>query len=72
MDGSIQLTAAERKMVLSIYRGGGAAHIARRAHILLLLDRRTPLPQASHILQLTPMAQHSMRMVPNSTVSWEL
>ena len=39
MDGSIQLTAAERKMVLSIYRGGGAARIARRAHILLLLDR---------------------------------
>ena len=39
MDGSIHLTAAERKMVLSVYRGGGAARIARRAHILLLLDR---------------------------------
>ena len=39
MEGSIQLTAAQRKMVLSVYRSGPDAHVARRAHILLLLDR---------------------------------
>jgi putative transposase len=39
MDGSIQLTEAQRKTALSIYRGSGDARFARRAHILLLLDR---------------------------------
>jgi transposase len=38
MDGSIRMTAAERKTALSIYRGGGDARVARRAHVLLLLD----------------------------------
>lgn len=37
MEGSIRLTAKERKTALQIYRGGGDARIARRAHILLLL-----------------------------------
>jgi putative transposase len=37
MDGSIRLAAAERKVLLSVYRSGDA-RIARRAHILLLLD----------------------------------
>jgi transposase len=37
MEGSIQLTPVERKTVLSIYRGGGDARVARRAHVLLLL-----------------------------------
>jgi transposase len=39
MDGSIRLTAKERKMALSSYRGGGSARVARRAHVLLLLER---------------------------------
>jgi transposase len=39
MDGSIRLTANERKMALSSYRSGGSARVARRAHVLLLLDR---------------------------------
>lgn len=39
MDGSIRLAAKERKMVLSIYRGNGEARAARRAHVLLLLER---------------------------------
>ena len=38
MDVSISMTAAERKTVLSIYRGGGDARAARRAQVLLLLD----------------------------------
>jgi transposase len=37
MEGSIRLTAKERKAALQIYRSGGDARIARRAHILLLL-----------------------------------
>ena len=39
MDGSIRLSRCERKTALSIYRGGGEARVARRAHTLLLLDR---------------------------------
>ena len=39
MDGSIRLSDRERKTVFSIYRSGGTARIARRAHVLLLLDR---------------------------------
>ena len=39
MDGSIRLSGSERKTALSIYRGGGDARVARRAHVLLLLDR---------------------------------
>jgi len=38
MEGSIRLSASERKMVLSVYRGAGDARVARRAHVLLLLD----------------------------------
>jgi len=38
MDGSIRLSRKERKIVLSIYRGGGDARAARRAHLVLLLD----------------------------------
>jgi transposase len=39
MDGSIRLTAKERKMALCRYRSGGSARVARRAHVLLLLER---------------------------------
>ena len=39
MQGSIRLTAAQRKTVLRIYRGSGDARRARKAHVLLLLDR---------------------------------
>ena len=42
MDGSIQLSRSEHKTVLSIYRGVGEARVARRAHVLLLLDRDWP------------------------------
>jgi transposase len=38
MDGSIRMTASERKTALSVYRGSGNARVARRAHLLLLLD----------------------------------
>lgn len=38
MDGSIRLSAAERKRGLQVYRGSGNARVARRAHVLLLLD----------------------------------
>lgn len=38
MEGSIRLSASERKTVLSVYRGTGDARVARRAHVLLLLD----------------------------------
>jgi putative transposase len=37
MDGSIELSAAERKVLLSAYRFGNDARVARRAHIVLLL-----------------------------------
>jgi transposase len=37
MDGSIQLAAEERKVLLRVYRSG-YARMARRAHVLLLLD----------------------------------
>lgn len=39
MDGSIRWSGSERKAALSIYQGGGDARVARRAHVLLLLDR---------------------------------
>lgn len=39
MEGSIRLTTKERKTALSIYRGGGDARVARRFHVLLLLER---------------------------------
>ena len=39
MQGSIQLTAEERKAALKIYRGSGDARRARQAHLLLLLDQ---------------------------------
>jgi transposase len=38
MEGSIRLSVVERKTVLSAYLGGGDARVARRAHVLLLLD----------------------------------
>jgi putative transposase len=37
MEGSIRLTAGERKRALQVYRGAGDARMSRRAHILLLL-----------------------------------
>jgi len=37
MDGSIQLSSEERKTLLEVYRSGDA-RVARRAHVLLLLD----------------------------------
>jgi len=37
MDGSIHLTRKERKVLLEVYRSGDA-RLARRAHVLLLLD----------------------------------
>ena len=37
MDGSIQLSADDRKILLKAYRGRGSADVARRAHVLLLL-----------------------------------
>jgi transposase len=36
MDGSIELTADERKMLLKSYRAGTDSRTARRAHIVLL------------------------------------
>jgi putative transposase len=36
MDGSIQLTREERKVLLAAYRNGGRS--ARRAHVMLMLD----------------------------------
>lgn len=42
MDGSIQLTAQERKTLLQTYRAGSSARAARRAHVVLLrADGRT-------------------------------
>jgi transposase len=38
MDGSIRLSAEERKVLFGVYRAGKDAHRARHAHILLLLD----------------------------------
>lgn len=38
MDGMIKLSDAERKVVLKVYRGSGDAKVARRGHVLLLLD----------------------------------
>ena len=38
MDGSICLTEEERKILLKWYRGGDDVRLARRAHVLLLLD----------------------------------
>ena len=38
MDNSIHMTAMEHKTALTIYRGSGDARVARRAHVLLLLD----------------------------------
>jgi hypothetical protein len=49
MEGGIRLSVLERKTVLSAYRGGGDARVARRAHVLLLLDlvRRFPISTLS-------------------------
>ena len=38
MEGSIKLSSPEHKIALGIYRGGGDARVARRAHVLLLLN----------------------------------
>lgn len=37
MDGSIELSAEQRKVLLSAYRGGKDARAARRAHIVILV-----------------------------------
>ena len=39
MEGSIRLTASQRKTALQVYRGGDDGRVARRAHVLLLLDQ---------------------------------
>lgn len=39
MDGSIHLSAKERKRTLKIYRTGTDVRMIRRAHVLLLLDK---------------------------------
>ena len=36
MDGSIELSAEQRKVLLAAYRCGKDARVARRAHIVLL------------------------------------
>jgi transposase len=38
MEGSIKLSSHQHKIALRIYRGGGDARAARRAHVLLLLN----------------------------------
>jgi len=37
MEGSIRLSANDRKTLIKVYRGSGPANVARRAHVLLLL-----------------------------------
>lgn len=37
MDGSLELSAVDRKALLAVYRSPGEARTARRAHVLLLL-----------------------------------
>src|SRR5947208_11463751 len=37
MDGSIELSAEQRKVLLSVYRCGKDVRVARRAHIVLLI-----------------------------------
>ena len=49
MDGSIELCAEERKVLLQVYRSGGEAREARRAHVLLLLDDGLSLRQVRAI-----------------------
>lgn len=39
MDGSIRLSAKERKMLLQVYRGSDDGPTRRRAHVLLLLNK---------------------------------
>lgn len=50
MQGSIRLTAAQRKTALRIYRGSGDARRARKAHVLLLLDRGASYREMINIL----------------------
>lgn len=40
MDGIIRLTDSARRSALEHFRSGSNARMSRRAHILLLLDRR--------------------------------
>ena len=49
MDGSIELCAEERKVLLQVYRSGGEAREARRAHVLFLLDDGLSLRQVRAI-----------------------
>ena len=37
MEGSIHLSAKDRKTLIKVYRGSGPANVARRAHVLVLL-----------------------------------
>lgn len=50
MDGSIQLTAEERKMLLQAYRSGDDGRIARRAHVVLLRDKGLSWQQIREVL----------------------
>lgn len=50
MDGSIQLSASDRKMLLAIYRQGTEPDERLRAHILLLLDTGLPWVMIASVL----------------------
>ena len=39
MEGSIWLTASQHKTALQVYRAGGDGRVARRAHVLPLLEQ---------------------------------
>ncbi|WP_437222716.1 hypothetical protein SH661x_002907 [Planctomicrobium sp. SH661] len=50
MDGSIHLTAQERKMLLQTYRSGADLSVARRAHNVLLLAHGLTWQQIKAVL----------------------
>lgn len=54
MDGSIQLTAQERKMLLQAYRSGHDARVARRAHVVLLKAEGLTWQQIKKVLWFFP------------------
>jgi putative transposase len=50
MDGSIQLTAQERKVLLQAYRSGGDGRISRRVHVVLLREKGLSWQQIKEVL----------------------
>ncbi|WP_437194467.1 hypothetical protein [Planctomicrobium sp. SH527] len=50
MDGSIQLTAEERKMLLQTYRFGGDGHISRSAHVMRVKEKGLNWQQIKDVL----------------------